>query len=129
MSFDAEEAKLEKARCLSEEVMPGLEEGLAKRYDDLLPGFSESIVGMAWGDIYGRGGLDMKTRLLATIASLATLGGQTKPQLKIQIRAAQGQGATRREIAEVIMQMGLYGGFPAMINALNAALEVFEEDG
>ena len=37
-------------------------------------------------------------------------------------------GITQREIAETIMQMSLYGGFPAMINALNAAIEVFDTE-
>ena len=51
----------------------------------------------------------------------------TRPQLKVNIASALRAGATRREIGEVIWQMALYGGFPAAINGLNAALEVFEE--
>ena len=62
------------------------------------------------------------------IAALTALGGQTRPQLKVNIAAALRTGATQREIGEVIWQMALYGGFPAAINGLNAALEVFEEN-
>lgn len=72
-------------------------------------------------------GLDLKTRYLATIAALTALGGQTRPQLKVNIAGALDIGATQKEIAEVIWQMALYGGFPAAINGLNAALEVFEQ--
>eukprot|EP00752_Nemacystus_decipiens_P019608 g17664.t1 len=53
-------------------------------------------------------GLDLKTRYLATIAALTALGGQTKPQLKVNISGALKAGATQQEIGEVIWQMALY---------------------
>ncbi|MEO0361038.1 MAG: carboxymuconolactone decarboxylase family protein, partial [Pseudomonadota bacterium] len=64
-------------------------------------------------------------RQIATVAALAALGGQTGPQLKINIEHALDVGATERELAEVILQMSVYGGMPAAINGLNAAKEVF----
>lgn len=117
----------ERGKTIAEEYNPGMEAALQGRYDDLVPGLSNSVVDFAWGQQYGREGLDMKTRWLATIAALTALGGQTRPQLKVNIAAALRSGATKREIGEVIWQMALYGGFPAAINGLNAALEVFEE--
>ncbi|MEM1299102.1 MAG: carboxymuconolactone decarboxylase family protein [Pseudomonadota bacterium] len=116
---------------LAETYNPGMEEALAGRYDALVPGMSKSVVDFAWGQQYGREGLDTKTRWLATVAALTAIGGQTRPQLKVNIAAARKAGATQREIGEVIWQMALYGGFPAAINGLNAALEVFgeEDDG
>lgn len=128
MSLDDDMTPLEAGRELSERVMPGLEAALAKKYDDLLPGFSEWQIGTVYGGVYARDGLDLKTRQLATIAGLAVLGAQTRPQLKIHVAAALKIGATKREIAETILQMSLYGGFPAAINALNAAMEVFDEE-
>jgi 4-carboxymuconolactone decarboxylase len=62
---------------------------------------------------------------IAPIASLATLGC-AQPQLKVHIEAALNVGCTRDEIVEVFMQMALYAGFPASLNALFAAQEVFE---
>ncbi|MGD1923493.1 MAG: carboxymuconolactone decarboxylase family protein [Paracoccaceae bacterium] len=112
---------------LAEDFNPGMEAALKGRYDALVPGLSKSVVDFAWGQQYGREGLDTKTRWLATVAALTALGGQTRPQLKVNIASALRAGATRREIGEVIWQMALYGGFPAAINGLNAALEVFEE--
>ncbi|MEM7177874.1 MAG: carboxymuconolactone decarboxylase family protein [Pseudomonadota bacterium] len=112
---------------LSEEFNPGMEAALQGRYDALVPGMSKSLVDFAWGQHYARDGLDIKTRWLATIAALTALGGQTRPQLKVNIAAARRAGASEREIGEVIWQMALYGGMPAAINGLNAALEVFEE--
>lgn len=120
----------ERAKELAEAHNPGIEDALRERYGKWLPaGVAEAVVGHAWGAVYGRDGLDMKTRTLATVAALAVMGGQTRPQLKVNIGSALNAGASPREICEVIFQMHLYGGLPAMINALNAALEVFDEKG
>lgn len=118
---------LETGREIVDEVNPGMEAVLEARYGHLLPGMAESVVEFAYGRQYARPGLDLKTRYLATVAALTAQGGQTKPQLKVNIQGALKVGATREEIAEVIWQMALYGGFPAAINGLNAAIEVFEE--
>jgi 4-carboxymuconolactone decarboxylase len=116
----------EKGQTLSEAVNPGMEEALRARYDALVPGLSRTVVDVAYGQFYARGVVDEKTRLLSTIAALTALGGQTRPQLKVNIASARAVGASREEISEIIFQMTLYGGFPAMINAMNAAIEVFE---
>lgn len=117
-----------RGKAMAEATNPGIEDALAARYDAILPGFSTTMMEVAFGNYYTRDGLDDKTRYLATVAALAALGGQTAPQLKVHIRNALRSGASQREVAEVINQMALYGGFPAMINALNAALEVFEAE-
>ncbi|MCK0094906.1 carboxymuconolactone decarboxylase family protein [Yoonia sp. F2084L] len=112
----------------AEATNPGIEDTLRDRYDALLPGFAESLIEVAYGHYYTRDGLDDKTRYLATVAALTALGGQTAPQLRVHIRNALRAGASKREVAEVINQMALYGGFPAMVNALNTAIEVFEAE-
>ncbi|MEM8754964.1 MAG: carboxymuconolactone decarboxylase family protein [Pseudomonadota bacterium] len=116
---------LKKGRVLLEELNPTLEAVLDERYRDVVPEFAETLVEFAYGRLYAREGLDMKTRQIATVAALAALGGQTGPQLKINIEHALDVGATERELAEVILQMSVYGGMPAAINGLNAAKEVF----
>ncbi len=113
---------------LSEAVNPGMEDALAARYDALVPGLSKMVVEVPYGTFYSRGTVDEKTRLLATVAALTAQGGQTKPQLKVNIASARSVGASREEVCEIIYQMTLYGGFPAMINAMNAAIEVFETE-
>lgn len=115
-------------KALSEAVNPGMEDALAARYDALVPGLSRTVVDVAYGQFYARGTVDEKTRLLATIAALTAMGAQTAPQLKVNIASARAVGASREEIAEIIFQMTLYGGFPAMINAMNAALDVFDAE-
>ncbi|MEL7179193.1 MAG: carboxymuconolactone decarboxylase family protein [Pseudomonadota bacterium] len=117
-----------RGKALSEQVNPGMEDALAARYDALVPGLSRMVVEVPYGTFYARGVVDEKTRLLATVAALTAQGGQTKPQLKVNIASARSVGASREEICEIIYQMTLYGGFPAMINGLNAAIEVFEAE-
>lgn len=116
----------EKGRKLAETLNPGMEEALDARYGHLVPGLAEGIVDFAYGRQYARDGLSLRDRYLGTIAALTALGGQTRPQLKVNIEGGRKAGLTQEEIAEIIWQMALYGGFPAAINGLNAALEVFE---
>ena len=117
-----------KGRTLSEALNPGMEAALEARYDHLVPGMAEGVVDFAYGRQYGREGLPLRDRYLATIAALTALGGQTAPQLKVNIAGGRKAGLSQQEIGEVIWQMALYGGFPAAINGLNAALEVFAEE-
>jgi len=81
---------------------------------------------MAFGRTFNREGLDAKTRLLVTIAALTVLGAQADSQLKLTIRHALQAGAKKREIAEVIYQMSMFGGLPAMTRALEIAQGVFD---
>lgn len=90
----------------------------------IAPDFGRLLVEFGFGDIYSRPQLDLKSREIATIAALAALGN-AQPQLKVHIEAALNVGCTRDEIVEVFMQMAVYAGFPAALNALFAAREVF----
>ncbi|MGH1368830.1 MAG: carboxymuconolactone decarboxylase family protein [Maritimibacter sp.] len=116
-----------KGKAYTEATNPGMEAALHAKYDGLLPGLSRDLVELN-GRIYPRGVLDEKTRELLTIAALTAQGGQTKPQLKIHVAAARKLGVRREEVAEAIYQMATYGGMPAMFNALNAAIEVFDAE-
>lgn len=69
-------------------------------------------------------GLDLRSREIATVAALTAMGNAA-PQLKVHIGAALHVGLTQDEIVEVIMQMAVYAGFPAALNGLFAAKEVF----
>ncbi|MBP9853439.1 MAG: carboxymuconolactone decarboxylase family protein [Candidatus Omnitrophica bacterium] len=92
---------------------------------DISPDMAKFVIEFPYGDIYSRPGLDVKTRELITIASLTTLG-YAKDQLKAHIFNALNAGCSKDEIVEVIMQMSVYAGFPAALNGLFAAKEVFE---
>jgi 4-carboxymuconolactone decarboxylase len=84
------------------------------------------IIEFAFGDIYARPGLDLKLREIATVAALTALGN-AQPQLKVHIHGALNVGCTREEVVEVILQMAVYAGFPAALNGVTAAKEVFQE--
>lgn len=118
---------LDAGRDIVAALNPPLEGQLADKYDKLIPGFAESLVEWGYGRHYARPGLDVKTRQLCTIAALTVLGGQTAPQLKVNIKHTLAVGASRTEIVEAIWQMAVYGGLPAAINGLNAAQEYFDE--
>ena len=93
---------------------------------NIAPDFSRYLVEFPFGDIYARPGLDLKNREIATVAALTALGN-AGPQLRVHIAAALHVGCTREEIVEVIMQMAVYAGFPAALNGLFAARDVFGE--
>jgi 4-carboxymuconolactone decarboxylase len=91
---------------------------------DIAPEFARYVVEFPFGDIYSRPGLDLKSREIATIAALAAMGN-ARSQLEVHIGAALKVGCTRKEIVEVMMQMAVYAGFPAALNGLFAAKDVF----
>ena len=91
---------------------------------DIAPDFARYLIEFPFGDIYSRPGLDLRSREIAVIAALTAMGNAA-PQLKVHLQAALNVGVTREEIVEVIMQMAVYAGFPAALNGLSAAREVF----
>ena len=93
---------------------------------DIAPDFATYILEFPFGDIYSRPGLGVRDREIATIAALTAMGNAA-PQLKVHIAAGLNVGLSRAEIVEVIMQMTVYAGFPAAVNGLFAAKEVFAE--
>jgi len=92
--------------------------------DGIAPDFARYLIEFPFGDIYSRPGLDLRSREIAVVAALTALGNAT-PQLKVHLRAALNVGVTREETVEVLMQMAVYAGFPAALNGLSAAREVF----
>lgn len=91
---------------------------------DIAPDFARYLIEFPFGDIYSRPGLDLRAREIATIAALTALG-HAVPQLKVHVAAGLNVGLSRDEIVEIIMQMAVYAGFPAALNGLFAAKEVF----
>ena len=91
---------------------------------DIAPDFARLLIEFPFGDIYSRPGLDLKTRELAVVAALTAMGNAA-PQLKVHIQGARNVGCSEQEIVEVIMQMAVYAGFPAALNGLFAAKDVF----
>lgn len=93
---------------------------------DIAPDLARYVIEFPFGDVYTRPGLDLKSREIATVAALTALGNAA-PQLKVHIHGALNVGCTETEIVEVIIQMAVYAGFPAALNGMFAAKEVFAE--
>lgn len=92
----------------------------------IAPDFARYLVEFPFGDIYSRPGLDLKSREIAVVAALTALGNAA-PQLKVHVHGALNVGVSRTEIVETMMQMAVYAGFPAALNGLAVAREVFEQ--
>lgn len=91
---------------------------------DIAPDFATYLFEFPFGDIYSRPGLSLRDREIATIAGLAAMG-TAAPQLKVHIEAGLNVGLSQDEITEILMQMAVYAGFPAALNGLFVAKEVF----
>ena len=92
----------------------------------IAPDLAKYTIEFPFGDIYQRPGLDLKSREIATVAALTALG-HCLPQLNVHINGALNVGCKPEEIIEVIIQMAVYAGFPAALNAMFVAKEVFQE--
>ena len=92
------------------------------------PDFAAYVLEFPFGDIYSRPGLGLREREIATVAALCAMG-TAGPQLRVHIHAALHVGCTPTEVVETLMQMAVYAGFPAALNGLAAAREVFAERG
>ncbi|RXF74779.1 carboxymuconolactone decarboxylase family protein [Hansschlegelia zhihuaiae] len=122
---DADDRQARGRRTLSEyHGRPG--EEVIERLGRISPDFARQLVDYCFGDVYCRPGLDRRSRQVATIAALAALGN-AEGQLKWHVRGGLNIGLSREEIVEILMQMAIYGGFPAAVRALIAAQEVFDE--
>jgi 4-carboxymuconolactone decarboxylase len=85
------------------------------------------INGYAYGDIWSRRGLDGKTRSLVMVGMMAA---SNRPnELRVHLRGALANGCTLTEIREVLLQVALYCGIPASLDAHHAVLEILAADG
>jgi 4-carboxymuconolactone decarboxylase len=119
------ESRLERGKRALAEIDGDAGERVVASLADIAPDFARYLLEFPFGDIYSRPGLDLRAREIATIAALTAMGNAA-PQLKVHIEAGLNVGLTRDEIVEIIMQMAVYAGFPAALNGLFAAKEVFE---
>jgi len=93
--------------------------------DDFTLVMQEFISRNAWGTVWQRDGLDLKTRSLLTVAMLTALGRQH--ELKGHVRGALNNGATPEELRELFLHATVYCGFPLAIDGFRSACEVIHE--
>ncbi len=121
------EQMMEQSQQMLRAFNPALENFQASGFEKMMPTMPKDFMEMVWGNAFNKDGLDAKTRLLAMLAGLTVQGAPVEPMFKTTVRHALEAGATDKEIGEVIYQMSMLGGLPAMTRALGFAQEVFTE--
>lgn len=95
--------------------------------DDFNRPLQELVTQYCWGEIWGRPGLDRRTRSLINLAMITALN---RPhEVKMHIRGALNNGLTKEDIKEVFLQVAIYCGVPAAVDSFRIAKEVFKELG
>jgi 4-carboxymuconolactone decarboxylase len=87
--------------------------------------FQRWITETAWGGVWARPGLDLRTRSLITIA---ILGGLNHEELELHLRAARDTGVSAAEIGEALLHVAVYAGVPAANRAFRVAKMIYDEE-
>jgi 4-carboxymuconolactone decarboxylase len=93
--------------------------------DDFSRPMQELVTEYCWGAVWGRPGLDRKTRSLLNLAMLTALN---RPhEVKLHLRGALNNGCSKNDIMEVLLQTAIYCGVPAAIDSFRVAKEFFQK--
>lgn len=122
------EAMMKMSRDWAKSMNVDMDAFTPKGFENLWPTMSAEAMEMFFGKGSNPEGLDAKTRLMLTLAGLTVLGAQAESQIRLTVRHLVEAGASKQEIAEVIAQMGLFAGVPAMSKAMDLATEVLDKD-
>ena len=95
--------------------------------DDFNRPLQEIVTQYCWGEIWGRPGLDRRTRSIINLAMISALNRQH--EVKMHVKGALNNGLTKEEIREVFLQVAIYCGVPAGVDSFRTAKEVFTELG
>jgi 4-carboxymuconolactone decarboxylase len=97
-----------------------------KNADDFNRPLQDLVTEYCWGAVWTREGLSRKTRSMLNLAMLSVLN---RPhELELHLRGALRNGCTKEEIREVLLQVAIYAGVPAGVDAFRTARKVFAED-
>lgn len=98
---------------------------IGSRLSEISPELNDYITEFAFGDVHSREGLSMRDRELVILSGLCALGYAAE-ELKSHINMGLNAGLTRQEVLETFIQLAVYAGFPAAVNAAFLAKEVFD---
>lgn len=85
----------------------------------------EFVTRACWGDIWGRPGLDLRTRSLLNLAILTALG--RNHELGVHVKGAVNNGCSAQEIQETLLQTAIYCGVPAALESFRVAERALDE--
>ena len=101
-----------------------VEKSIASADDFNMP-LQRLVTEYCWGAVWGRDELPRKTRSLLNLAMISALN---RPhELKLHIAGALRNGVSKVEIREVLLQVAIYCGVPAAVDAFRIAREVFAD--
>jgi len=100
-------------------------DGAVEQTTEFTADFQDLITRYAWGEIWSRPGLDLRTRSCITLTALVALGREG--ELAMHLRAALRIGLTPDEIKEVLLHSAVYCGVPAAHGAFAVAQRVLGE--
>jgi len=110
-----------RATVLGEEYVANAE----RQADDFSKPLQDLLTEYCWGAVWGRDELPLKTRSMLNLAMISVLN---RPhELKTHVRGALTNGVTREEIREILLQVAIYAGAPAAVDAFRVAREAFAE--
>lgn len=98
---------------------------IGSRLLDISPELNRYIKEFAFGDVHSREGLSPRDHELVIISGLCALGFAAE-EMRSHINMGLNAGLTRQEILETFIQLAVYAGFPAAVNATFIAKEIFD---
>jgi 4-carboxymuconolactone decarboxylase len=110
-----------------EEIDGDAGKNVYERLEKVSPFMAQYLV-ESFGEVCSLPQINNREREIAVIGACTALG-YALPQLKVHVNAGLNVGLTKDEIIAIINPMSAYAGFPATLNALYAAQEVFMERG
>ena len=121
-----DDRRYHRGRAKLKQMMGDVGEEALDNIARISPDMARYVAEFVFGDVHSRPALDLKTREIAAVVSLVTRGG-AEPQLRAHLHAALKVGCSQEEIIELMIEMAVYAGFPAALNGLFAARDVFAE--
>ena len=121
------EMMMDQANEMAKAMAPALETFSPKGFEAMWPTMSKEMMEATFGKGLNENGLDVKTRLLLTLAGLTMQGAQGEAQIRLTVRHLNEAGATDEEIAETIAMMAMFAGLPAMTRAMEIAKDVMDK--
>jgi 4-carboxymuconolactone decarboxylase len=124
--YEGRTERLERGRATLAKTSGASGDAVVNSFNDIAPDLGRMIVEHSYGEVFSRGGLDMKTRELTACAALAAVGTKTtETPLRVHINAALNVGASRQEIIETLLDLVSYSGYPGVQRAVRIASEEF----
>ncbi len=122
----SDDSRYQRGRAKLQEMLGAPGEQAVENISRISPDMAHYVVEFIFGDIHSRPGLDVKTREIAAVAALVARGG-VEPQVRAHLHGALNVGWSEQEIIELMIELAVYAGFPAALNGLYAARDVFAE--